>query len=573
MNWNQGISGKATIRTALGGLRSSGSAASGNKPVASDTELVPSGESSNVLVLDDESTSRKSADSQVVEQQIQDSVAVNNKSEQVTANERYSDSPVSEGHNDLQADETVQEYRDNSTKRETPIHVDDDGDVLNLANQENSDAEIREPSEPIEHKLDTPTDEPVVNREDENTNTSGELQGSPEDQTDAMMDYSSSEQPVRERKETQAVEPPKTLADLDVEDLRKQLRYFYIARDPHTVPDTDPVHCLVCAKPGHMAGDCLSLTCSTCGAHKEHFAHSCPQTRRCDRCAERGHDVSNCPYKLKPPNIKIVCDLCKFSGHFEIDCELRWRTSGRPWETTLPALTVLRCCYECGASGHLGNDCPTRMPGKPMGTSTWSEHGLPTSITAARRLASSIPKNPPTKSIPPRGNLPKGPTVIKGRAQQQQQQSHKLPPRPAPSQNRDNIITISSSEDDERTTFLRPRVANATSANKMRIATETMTSMGPSGQPPRAQQDQRDARSSDYRDRDDYRNDYRDDYRGDYRGGRGGGGDFYRGGEGRRRSRSRSPLRRDDRRDNRPRFDAYRPMPSAGERAWKRGRM
>ncbi|MCJ1365618.1 hypothetical protein MMC16_004743 [Acarospora aff. strigata] len=37
---------------------------------------------------------------------------------------------------------------------------------------------------------------------------------------------------------------------------------------------------------------------------------------------------------------------------------------------------VRMACYNCGSSTHFGNDCPSRMPGKPVKSSTWSTKGL-----------------------------------------------------------------------------------------------------------------------------------------------------------------------------------------------------
>lgn len=163
------------------------------------------------------------------------------------------------------------------------------------------------------------------------------------------------------------------LAELSPEDLNAQLRYFHITKDRGGVDQNTPVRCLVCSKQGHMAGACELLTCAGCGAHNQHTTQSCPNSARCKKCREQGHDQSHCPYKLKKLAYhEIICDLCNRNGHTEENCELNWRTSGRPWESDLTRGNVRLSCYECGGSGHLGNDCPTRRPGKSMGTSSWS---------------------------------------------------------------------------------------------------------------------------------------------------------------------------------------------------------
>ncbi|MCJ1282739.1 hypothetical protein MMC26_002064 [Xylographa opegraphella] len=213
---------------------------------------------------------------------------------------------------------------------------------------------------------------------------------------------------------------PMKLADLPAADLAEQLRYFHVARDPSTVLLSEPVRCLICAKEGHTISSCPALICKTCHKYKDHFTHSCPQTRRCQKCREAGHHQQQCPYKL--PRLilsEIQCDLCQLFGHVESDCELRWRSSGLSSLFNAALHTVALHCFECGQAGHLGNDCPTRNPRKQMGSSTWSIHG---GLPSSGRIA---------------GSYSQSGIVIKGRAQQ------------APA-------TLDS---DEESTFLRPRVA------------------------------------------------------------------------------------------------------------------
>lgn len=175
-----------------------------------------------------------------------------------------------------------------------------------------------------------------------------------------------------ELKTTPESETAQTLADLNPYDLHAQLRYFHVTKAISEVNRKTPVRCLVCSSQGHMAGVCGQLTCNVCGAFNHHTTQNCPSTAKCSKCRELGHDKEHCLYKLK--NLvqnEILCDLCQQNGHIEEDCELQWRTSGRPWESNLRDHNVRLSCYECGLSGHLGNDCPTRRPGKQLGSSTW----------------------------------------------------------------------------------------------------------------------------------------------------------------------------------------------------------
>ena len=175
----------------------------------------------------------------------------------------------------------------------------------------------------------------------------------------------------------QAVKPEtntfRVLADLSSQDVNAQIRYFYVNRATSNLDlENTPVRCLVCAEQGHMAKACESLNCGSCGLRNHHTTQHCPSTKKCSKCREEGHDVRQCPYKLKNmPASEIVCDLCQRNGHTEEDCELLWRTSGRPWDFDCANKKLRLSCYECGRSGHLGNDCPTRRPGKALGTSSW----------------------------------------------------------------------------------------------------------------------------------------------------------------------------------------------------------
>ncbi|CAF9920343.1 MAG: hypothetical protein GOMPHAMPRED_002060 [Gomphillus americanus] len=182
---------------------------------------------------------------------------------------------------------------------------------------------------------------------------------------------------------------PQTLAELTTAELELQVRYFYITRDPATIPETDPVRCLVCAGVGHLESRCPAQMCSHCNTKGTHFSKDCPKIARCSRCRGR-HPISKCKHKLRPQNLRIICDLCNEKDHLEVDCELNWRSSGPIWRKPLPALSVARTCFICGDSGHLGNDCRLRQPGKQMGSSMWSEKGLPMPLTS---LTSSIGKD------------------------------------------------------------------------------------------------------------------------------------------------------------------------------------
>lgn len=257
---------------------------------------------------------------------------------------------------------------------------------------------------------------------------------------DAMMRYSRSGQPAQAVDSTGAFgmdlnsreHQQRVLADLNADELNLQLRYFYPTTGIENLDRNKLVKCLVCAGEGHLADTCESLNCATCGKHNDHFTRQCAQAKRCRRCRELGHQSLDCPHKLVVTTSEITCDWCQRVGHVEDDCEILWRTSGRPWLSCLLAKAIQLGCYECGKTGHLGNDCSTRRPGKPMGTSTWSLSGNYESTTES-----------------PRG------IMIKGRAQRQ---------RPVEPDDSDN----------DKANFFRPKISRQLRKGQIRIADQNL---------------------------------------------------------------------------------------------------
>lgn len=338
---------------------------------------------------------------------------------------------------------------------------------------------------------------------------------------------------------------PQTLADLAPDDLKAQLKYFYITKVLREVDMASAVRCLVCMQEGHMAESCGTLLCTHCGVYRDHFSYQCPNTQKCHRCRERGHKQEECPYKLgRLAANELECDLCQRKGHTEAKCELLWRTSGKPWESDMAQQNIRRSCYECGANRHLGNDCPTRKPRKPMGSSTWS--------LGKNTLGSDDSKDG---------------TTIKGRAQQS------------------SLEVLDHSEDDQAN-FYRPRIPQPARSGQIRIANTNSSRYQDNSRAPTHGRQQ------------DYRTDGRRDD--SYRNSRDYGSNAYRPNE-RRRSLSPQPRHSmqgaprggyDGTHDKQPplprgappgragkggkgphgKKNTYKPMPSSAQSAWSKHR-
>ncbi|MCJ1335250.1 hypothetical protein MMC09_000518 [Bachmanniomyces sp. S44760] len=421
MNWNSGI--KSKIRTSLG-------ARSGSRTAPNQTDLViPSQNEAEPRDRLDQSPSAsgpesKSTSSDQAITQDHASKPRLDDSTSVASVPASTDGALESG--EVKSSASLVETLDDSTS-------DDDGVILNLQTDEHESGEISEDERQGLDGADDPHDIDTQYDTKENDEKADHEAG------DAMADYADSNQlqrvsPTAIRNQI-IVQHPRKLADLGREDLEVQLRYFYVGRDLTTINYEDPVKCLVCSEAGHTADECSKLYCSTCGTYKDHFSHECPKIRKCPKCRERGHDNDNCPYKLGRLNAKEVqCDLCQREGHVEEACELVWRTSGKPWEATIAKFAVHLSCYECGMTGHLGNQCPTRNPRKPLGSSTWA-----------------IYNGGATTAPPEMQNL-----SIKGRAQQKR------------------VAGFDSSSEDDRDNFYRPRIPPPARRGQIRVASENI---------------------------------------------------------------------------------------------------
>ncbi|PYH87521.1 hypothetical protein BO71DRAFT_489510 [Aspergillus ellipticus CBS 707.79] len=171
---------------------------------------------------------------------------------------------------------------------------------------------------------------------------------------------------------------PSTLADLDRDDMDIQAKYRFYDRDINAIDLQLPIACTECLQEGHLGAVCPSKECVHCNAWNQHQSSFCPTWRRCQRCRERGHDEDKCPSVLKSSASETPCDLCGSSDHLELDCDQMWKFT-QPEAPSDPILVSLSCAH-CTSNRHLIGDCPS-LPGG-LRSSSWTLNGIdPNMIT------------------------------------------------------------------------------------------------------------------------------------------------------------------------------------------------
>ena len=143
------------------------------------------------------------------------------------------------------------------------------------------------------------------------------------------------------------------ISNLNQEERTLQLRYWALLDVTHST------RCTSCAIEGHMSWNCPSQTCNKCHAYQEHSSEACPAFRICTKCRELGHRKEDCPSKLSMTSADgLECTLCKESGHTEETCAQLWRSYNPSEESKIIKVDELLInCYQCGLSGHWGDDC------------------------------------------------------------------------------------------------------------------------------------------------------------------------------------------------------------------------
>ncbi|OCH94536.1 hypothetical protein OBBRIDRAFT_823464 [Obba rivulosa] len=187
---------------------------------------------------------------------------------------------------------------------------------------------------------------------------------------------------------------------LDYDDDRRapgMVRYF----DPATEEDAEAkakakasrVVCKNCGAEGeHKTWECPVLICLTCGARDEHSTRSCPVSKTCFACGMKGHINKDCPNRNsgRAAGYYAYCDRCGSDLHKANECPTLWRLYQYVDDDARQTIRTLRAskrtlvlgrggegyiaedewCYNCGACGHLGDDCeevahPADRPREP----------------------------------------------------------------------------------------------------------------------------------------------------------------------------------------------------------------
>ncbi|KAG1754016.1 uncharacterized protein EDB91DRAFT_1101181 [Suillus paluster] len=192
---------------------------------------------------------------------------------------------------------------------------------------------------------------------------------------------------------------------LDYEDRKAPglVRYFEAEAEEAAHAKPSRSVCKNCGAEGeHKTYQCPVQVCLTCGTRDEHSTRSCPISKTCYTCGMKGHINKTCPNRFSRSRLAADaddgCDRCGSQTHKMNECPTLWRIyqyvadedrvnimQTREEKKKLALgnggegyIALEECCYNCGNSGHLGDDCDEvafvfDIPAEP---SAFSSHNI-----------------------------------------------------------------------------------------------------------------------------------------------------------------------------------------------------
>ncbi|KAJ6599088.1 hypothetical protein DFH09DRAFT_1021879 [Mycena vulgaris] len=180
------------------------------------------------------------------------------------------------------------------------------------------------------------------------------------------------------------IDIPATALDSDEDDYIEYLDYdnrkdFVRYYDEEPEERRTKIVCKKCGAEGeHTTPQCTVLICMTCGARDEHPTRNCNIGKTCFTCGMKGHINIDCPNRYASKTWHMDgCGRCASSSHQTSECPMLWRLyvyledaeqehvlQARKEKKGMPLgqggegyIAGDEWCYNCGGSGHWGDDC------------------------------------------------------------------------------------------------------------------------------------------------------------------------------------------------------------------------
>ncbi|KZT06504.1 uncharacterized protein LAESUDRAFT_725955 [Laetiporus sulphureus 93-53] len=214
---------------------------------------------------------------------------------------------------------------------------------------------------------------------------------------------------------------------LDYDDNRRapgMVRYFETVEEIEKSAKPRKIVCKKCGAEGeHETSECRVMICLTCGARDEHPTRNCPISKICHNCNMRGHISMTCPNRhssRRGTDNYDICGRCGSGTHSTKECPTLWRLyeyvdnverqlimKNREEKRALALgqggegyIATDEWCYNCGGSGHLGDDCQAvphvgDMPREPSAFGSYNTSSGPFADLTERPLSRPNASRPP----------------------------------------------------------------------------------------------------------------------------------------------------------------------------------